>query len=339
MKLILTILKWIGKIMTGLLILVLLAGLCFRIFDSKPIPPGKLVDINGTKLHVRVEGERNNYPTIILEAGANSSTDMFHWVSKGLNKKFRVILYDREGKWFSESTKDSIHPEFYAKQLHDLLDKINEKPPYILVGHSMGGPYNRIFRDVYPDEVLGMVFLDSSHPEQWKRLAQKELVPKSQLGLIKVGTVLADLGIIGLLNTINNSSFRNDGLPKECHIRSRKLTSHSGQVYRRYLKENDINKDILHRAGRSSQLDSLPILVFTATEQYRETQKEKYRKQGIDPEQQIQIWMEMQREMKELSSNGKQFILNGNHGEIITQKENADKINQEILLMIKSILD
>src|SRR5690606_19437692 len=102
--------------------------------------------------------------TLVLEAGAGGGTDVFHWVNEGLKSNMRVVRYDREGKGFSESCKDSITPEFYARQLHKLLEIAGEKPPYILGGHSMGGVYNRTFRDLYPNDVIGMVFLDSSHP-------------------------------------------------------------------------------------------------------------------------------------------------------------------------------
>lgn len=337
MRIILKTFKWIGKILAGLIILLILSGACYRLFSSKPVPPGKLVDVNGTKLHIIAEGDKNDLPTLILESGAGGNTDMFHWIAEGLKKNMRVVRYDREGKWFSESSKDSITPEFYAKQLHALLEKNGEKPPYILVGHSMGGPYNRIYRDLYPDEVKGLVFLDSSHPEQWKRLEQKELIPKEQIKLFKFVSILADMGILGVYNKVVNSEFMDDGLPKDCHIRSRNLTSYSGEVYRRNLKENDINDAILSRSGQASSLDSLPILVFTATEQYNESQKERYRKKGIDPDKQVSLWFEMQKELKELSTNGKQFILNGTHGTIITKKENAAIINKEILLMSKKI--
>lgn len=337
MKIILRTLKWIGIVLAGLLILLLLSGLAFRLLSSKPVPPGKLVDVEGTKLHIRAEGQKNDLPTLVLEAGAYSSTDMLHWVAKGLKENMRVVRYDREGKWFSESSEDSIAPEFYARQLHKLLEKNGEKPPYILVGHSMGGPYNRIFRDLYPDEVIGMVFLDSSHPEQWKRLAQNELFPKNQFLLVKIAAIIADMGITGFFNELSGSELENDGLPEDCHIRSSDLTSYSGKVYRRYLKEIDINDDILLRAGQASSLDSLPVLVFTATEQYRESQKEEYRNEGIDPDKQVQLWFEMQKELKELSTNGKQFIMDASHGTIITKKENADVVNKEILLMAESI--
>ena len=337
MKLLLKILKWIGKIIAGFIILLLISGLFFRLFSSKPVPPGKLVDVNGTNLHIRAEGKKNDLPTLILEAGAGSNTDMLHWIAEGLKKNMRVIRYDREGKWFSESTKDSITPEFYANQLHQLLEKSGEKPPYILAGHSMGGPYNRIFRDLYSNEVKGMVFIDSSHPEQWNRLAQKELFSENQILLVKTIATLSDMGIVGAYNKLFESEPANDGLPKDCHIRAHNLTAYSGKVFRRYIKENDINDKVLLRAGQTKNLDSLPVLVFTATEQYKESQKEKYRNQGIDPDEQIEIWFEMQKELKELSTNGKQIVIESNHGSIITEKENAEIINKEILLMAETI--
>jgi len=321
MKLILKIFKWIGKIIAGILILILISGLCFRLFSSKPISPRKLVDVNGTKLHIRTEGQKNHLPTLVLESGAGNDTDVFHWIAEGLKKNMRVVRYDREGKWFSESSKDSITPEFYARQLHSLLKKNGEKPPYILVGHSMGGPYNRIFRDLYPNEVKGMVFLDSSHPEQWKRLAENGLFEKNQISLIKTLAVLSDMGIMGVYNSISNPKSMDEDLPKECQNRKHNLTSYSGKVYRRYLKENRINNDILLRASQSSSLDSLPVLVFTAKEQYGDSQ----------------IWYEMQKELKELSTKGKQFYIDANHGSIITKKENAEIINKEILIMAKKV--
>ena len=102
MELILNILKWTGKVLAGLIILLLISGLCFRIFSSKPVPPGKLIDIDGTKLHIRAEGQRNDLPTLVLESGAGNDTDVFHWVAEGLKNDMRVVRYDREGKWFSE---------------------------------------------------------------------------------------------------------------------------------------------------------------------------------------------------------------------------------------------
>lgn len=339
MKLILKTFKFIGQLIVGILVLVLLLGMGYKLFSSKPVPPGKLVNVNGTNIHVRAEGEKKSLPTVIIESGAHSNTDMLHWVAEGLKNNTRVIRYDRNGKWFSESSnQENRSPEFYAKQLHELLEKIDEKPPYILVGHSMGGPYSRIFRDLYPNEVEGIVFIDSSHPEQWKRLAQKELVPNGQARLLKIGSILADLGIWGVYNKIiSKPNYQGDGLPQEVYSRSQSLTFTSGDVFRMFLRENKLTNDVLARAGKSKSLDSLPLLVFTATEQYKESQKNRYRKEGIDPDKEVKLWFDMQKELKELSSNGKQIVMNASHGSIITNKANADAVNKEILLFAENI--
>ncbi|MEO1545313.1 MAG: alpha/beta hydrolase [Bacteroidota bacterium] len=321
MKLLLKSIKLIGKILVGIMALIIISGALYRMFSTKPVPPGELVHVDGIKLHIRAEGEKNDLPTLVLEAGAGGNTDIFHWISEGLKENMRVIRYDREGKWFSESSKDSVKPEFYARQLHRLLEKNGEKPPYILAGHSMGGPYNRIYRDLYPDEVKGLVFMDSSHPEQWERLAENGLFDKGQINMIKSFAILADMGILGVYDRIIKPKSMNEHLPKDCQIRNANLTSYSGKIYRRYLKENDINGDVLKRADKAASLDSLPILVFTATKQYGDAQK----------------WFEMQKELKELSTKGKQFDVEANHGTIITKKENAEIITKEILLLAKSI--
>jgi len=321
MKIILKILKWIGKILAGLIILVLISGMAFRLFGSKPAPPGKLVDVDGTKLHIRAEGPKNKLPTLVLESGAGGDTDAFHWVAEGLKKDMRVVRYDREGKWFSESSNESITSEIYAHQLYKLLEKNGEKPPYILGGHSMGGAYNRIFRDLYPNEVQGMVFMDSSHPEQWERLGVEGLFDENQIFLIQSVGILSDMGITGAYYEITNPKSIDKHLPKDAKDRKLDLTSYSGDIYRRYVKENNINDDIFLRAGEARSLDSLPVLVFTAKDQYGDAE----------------AWYKMQKELKDLSTQGKQFYLDANHGSIITKKENAEIINKEILLMAETI--
>jgi hypothetical protein len=60
---------------------------CFWLFSSKPIQPKKIVDVDGTKFDIRAGGQKNNFPTIILESIANGDIDVFHWVAERLQKK------------------------------------------------------------------------------------------------------------------------------------------------------------------------------------------------------------------------------------------------------------
>lgn len=66
MKLIIKIIKWIVKILAGFIILILISGLCFRLFVSLQTPPGEIIDVNGTKLHIRAEGKKMIYQLLFL---------------------------------------------------------------------------------------------------------------------------------------------------------------------------------------------------------------------------------------------------------------------------------
>lgn len=71
-----------------------------------------------------------------------------------------------------------------------------------------------------------MVFLDSSHPEQWERLAENGLFNENQISSLKSFAVLSDMGLLGVYNTISNPKYKTDDLPKDCQIRKLKLTSY-----------------------------------------------------------------------------------------------------------------
>jgi predicted alpha/beta hydrolase family esterase len=340
MKLMLKIVKWIGKIIAGLITLLLISGLCFRLFSSKPVPPGKLIDVNGIKLHIRAEGERNNLPTLILESGMGGNTDSFHWIAEGLKKNMRVVRYDREGSWYSESSSDSISPEFYSHQLHKLLEKSGEKPPYIIAGHSLGGSYCQIFRDLYPNDVKGLVLIDSTHPDHNKNLAKTGYsITENQITLYKFISIIADIGIIGALNTIFDISGVNSSkeLPEDSKKRFSNRAFYSGKFMSKLIKEIKFTDNILLRTSQCKNLDSLPTLIFTATEKFSESKLEEFRKRGIYLDKHQKLWLEMQKELEQLSTKTKQLNINGSHSSIIAKKENADIINKEILLMAETI--
>ena len=82
----------------------------------------------------------------------------------------RVCAYDRAGQGWSEdaaSPRDGVQS---AEELHTLLAKAGEHGPYVLVGHSTGGTYAMTYAARYPDQVAGLVLLDSSSPEQFTRM-------------------------------------------------------------------------------------------------------------------------------------------------------------------------
>jgi pimeloyl-ACP methyl ester carboxylesterase len=129
--------------------------------------PGQLVDIGGCKMRIYCTGEG---PTVILDAGMGDSFISWHKVQPEIAKFTRVCSYDRAGIGYSDSSPHPRTSKVFAEELHGLLQSAGVPSPYILVGHSMGGFDVRLYASLYRSEVAGMILVDSSHPEQQKRL-------------------------------------------------------------------------------------------------------------------------------------------------------------------------
>jgi pimeloyl-ACP methyl ester carboxylesterase len=125
--------------------------------------PGTLVDIGGRKLHAMCSGSGS--PAVVLEAGASSFAIDWSLVQPDLAKTTRVCAYDRAGHGWSDPGSVATSARIVA-DLHALLGKMGEKPPYVLVGASAGGLYVRTYEHTYPGEVAGLVLVDPAHEDR-----------------------------------------------------------------------------------------------------------------------------------------------------------------------------
>jgi pimeloyl-ACP methyl ester carboxylesterase len=126
-------------------------------------PMGKLVDIGGRRLHVHCTGAGS--PTVILESGASSFAIDWALVQPGVARTARVCSYDRSGYGWSDAASYDLRGEDAVVALHSALDVLGERPPFILVGQSMGGRFVRLFAHRYPREAAGMVLVDAEHED------------------------------------------------------------------------------------------------------------------------------------------------------------------------------
>lgn len=330
-RIILKILKWIGLSIASLLILIILVGLCFRLFSAKPQPPGELVDIGGFKLHINSTGERNNKPTLIIEAGAGGHSEYYNWIAEGVSDSIRVVRYDRAGIGYSELSDTPRDPETVARELHALLEKTGESPPYIMAGHSHGGHYIRVFKQFYPNEVAALVLLDSSHPDAHERF---NMPPASSWlnSMYYAGAVLGDLGVLDLYMTMFGNIMLAPGLPKKVTDRYDDYFL-NGKYLWGYLKEQEWHRSLEEMSKKVMEKDTLPIRVFSGTH----LNDKAVRKMGLDPKKMRTERVKMQEEMAARSTNGKAFFLDGGHFTIFTKKENADIICKEILQLLEEI--
>ncbi|WP_369699121.1 alpha/beta fold hydrolase [Paenibacillus silviterrae] len=110
---------------------------------------------------------KNKLPTIILESGMGGSALGWALVQPELSKYTRVLSYDRAGFGWSTETIEKPTCKAYVQDLRDLLTRVKLDPPYILVGHSYGGMIMRLFASEYPEEVVGIVLVDSTHEKRY----------------------------------------------------------------------------------------------------------------------------------------------------------------------------
>lgn len=129
-----------------------------------------LVDIGGRRLHIACMGE--GAPTVILEHGMATESDSWAQVQPAVAQFTRVCAFDRAGRGKSDPAPKPRTSEDMVADLHTLLANAHIPGPYILVGNSLGGFNARLYTHKYPDEVVGLVLVDSMHPDQFARIEQ-----------------------------------------------------------------------------------------------------------------------------------------------------------------------
>ncbi len=107
-------------------------------------------------------------PAVVLQAGLQDDKSAWKSVIPGLSQQHLVIAFDRPGRADTPSTDASRDPCTIASEERRLLQDAGVPPPYILVGHSLGGLYQYVFAKMYPEDVAGLVLLDPTHPRHWE---------------------------------------------------------------------------------------------------------------------------------------------------------------------------
>jgi pimeloyl-ACP methyl ester carboxylesterase len=192
--------RWVLGAVTGGVFAGLLMTAVVGAAESTPPPAAPaaqgdfagLVDIGGRRLYLECRGSGG--PTVVLVAGYGNHGGIWSLESPELPQPpvlptvagfTRVCAYDRPGTVgdvddpTDRSRSDPVPQPRAARDtvadLHALLQAARVPGPYVLVGHSLGGLYARLYAATYPDEVAGMVLVDAMSerfravltPEQW----------------------------------------------------------------------------------------------------------------------------------------------------------------------------
>jgi pimeloyl-ACP methyl ester carboxylesterase len=163
------------RILFGLIAFVLALAVLGMIYENiseardvrfNPMP-GRRFDVGGYKMHINCTGKGD--PAVILDSGLGDSYVSWRKVQPQIAKFSRVCSYDRAGIGYSDSSSRPRTSKVIAGELHALLRAAGVAPPYVLVGHSMGGYDVRLFASLYSNEVASLVLVDASHPDQENR--------------------------------------------------------------------------------------------------------------------------------------------------------------------------
>ena len=166
---------WPRRIILGLLAFGVIAAVGGAIYErisearDRRLSPldGSLFYVGGHKMHIDCTGQGS--PAVILESGLGDTYLSWRKVQPQIAQLTRVCSYDRAGIGYSDTGSRPRTSKVMAEELHALLLAAGIAPPYILVGHSLGGYNVRLYASLYRNEVAGMVLVDASHPDQDNR--------------------------------------------------------------------------------------------------------------------------------------------------------------------------
>jgi pimeloyl-ACP methyl ester carboxylesterase len=131
--------------------------------------PGRFADLGGRRIHLMEVGQGS--PTVVIVPALGEAVLGYLPVCRALAGSTRACVYDRAGiGWSDPPPRGRGTFADMADDLHDALAAAGIAPPYVLVGHSMGGIIARQFAVRYPSGLAGLLLLDSSHEDQARRL-------------------------------------------------------------------------------------------------------------------------------------------------------------------------
>jgi pimeloyl-ACP methyl ester carboxylesterase len=223
------------------------------------IPPmaGRLIDVGGHRLHIDCTGLGS--PTVVLEPGLGEpSANMAGWIAPEVAATTRVCVYDRAGRGWSEAASGPQDGVQVATDVHTLLQRAGENGPYVLAGQSAGGLYVLNFADLYPQQVAGVVLLDSMHPDQYTRI---DSYPGFYQMFRRVWAVVPSLSRLGFGRVLYHTAYADLPNPARAEERAFWATPRHSRSVRDEFAEI---RAAMTQAGSLTSLGDRPLIVVSA---------------------------------------------------------------------------
>ena len=148
--------------------ILLLLGIFFIVFgcitDAEFLPGTGLISIEDRQVNYASVGEGS--PVVVFESGMGQPMTTWLPVFEEVGEITKVFAYNRPSYEISSEVPSIHSTQEIAELLQQNLYETGNMPPYIFVGHSFGGILANAFARIYPEDVIGIVFVDASHPRQ-----------------------------------------------------------------------------------------------------------------------------------------------------------------------------
>lgn len=277
--------------------------------DNEPLdfsfikePPGSLINLDSHRIHVHCVG--SGPVTVLFEPGLGGSAFEWQPIQDAVGKRVQACVYDRAGYGWSDPSPFRGDVKQLAKETDLILTQIADTNKLVLVGHSFGGFVVRMLTLRRPDQVIGMVLVDTSHEDQLSRMEKPgstKILPIGNTFVMARPEVPANL-------------------PKEI---SRKIEAFSRmrKSYSATEREMRSFRDSIEQMKAIDELYAFPLKVL-----YRGLNPLAEEKDGVDRHR---IWVEMQQSLAELSSDGEVIVgeQSGHHVHIDEPQLVIDALN------------
>ena len=302
-RLVTIILRWVGGILLVGLFLVL--GLIAYLLVKESVtrnkyraeypPPGQMVNLGTHNIHLYCVGTGS--PTVLFESDLDQYGSLsWNSVQGELGKYTRTCSYDRAGILWSEPGPLPRDGETIASEIGVVLDAAGDGP-FVLVGHAFGGAYVRIFAGQNPDDVCGMVLIESSHPEMLTRFSEYGVEP--EIPNRNIRPLILFLSHLGSPGRYKGNVY---DLPPEIYDPIQAFLPESSMAWFDEVVESP---NTLAKAGHYEYLGDWPLIVLATS---RPSPSLGDLGQELDD-----LWLEMQRELLSLSENSEIRIYEGGH--------------------------